>query len=240
MKKITYTLLTTLLLSTAAHAQITVSNFVMSTNSIAFDVSGTIPLNIKTPDLAFYLLIIETPLHREKSFLFQDAEETRAISANFTGTQSVPDAWYYQNDIDFEFEEDLAPGEAINGRFSATFADNIFNPENGRVFKAVWGYTDQSPDRPGSFLTYINVANIDIPDELYFTYAFEPNYYDGKLAFKYIVDAPATGEDYDLERSTDLINWQWIDSYDANGIPKHSEIGLGNSDHTFYRWVKKP
>ena len=101
-----------------------------------------------------------------------------------------------------------------------------------------WGYG--LTDTIGKFLTHVNFDNIAVPNELYFTYSFNTNS-NGNLEFDYIVDAPPTGESYDLEVSTNLTQWSQINSYVADGIFDSLEIPVPEgSDHAFYRWIEAP
>lgn len=232
-------LLAALLIGHTAYAQITLSNFEITSNSIAFDISGTIPLDTNPHNLLNYLVLEEHPIWNPGTFfLFENANNTPAIEASFTGTKTLTQAYYYNNDIDFGFDQDLAPGEALNGRFSATFAQPIFNPAEARFLIATWGYG--STDTIGTFLTHVNFDNIAVPNELYFTYSFNTNS-NGNLEFDYIVDAPPTGESYDLEVSTNLTQWSRINGYVADGIFGFQKIPVPKgSDHAFYRWIEAP
>ena len=217
-KSLTIAFLAAALLGSAAHAQITVSNFEMTTNSIAFDISGTMPDTTDLSDYNLPYIFLEShPIWTPQSPI-DFSTYLSASTLSFSGSQTLDfvniNPWVAF--VEIEFTQPLSTNEVINGRLVATFPGNPFTPEHAQVFTLFWGYPDEAGDFP-DFLATVNVANVDIPDELYFTYSFEEDS-NGNLQFSFIVDAPPTGELYDLEVSTNLINWQRINGYYTDGI----------------------
>lgn len=228
------------LLSINVHAQITVSNFEMTTNSIAFDINGIIPDTVSVSDANLPFIFLEPHPIWTTQPPIDFSTYLNASTLSFSGSQTLDyvsiDPW--EDIIEIGFTQPLSTNEVFNGRLIATFTGNPFTPEHARFFGLFWGYPNEDDDIP-AFLATVNLANIDIPNEIYFTYSFQTNDI-GEFRFNYIVDAPPTEESYDLEVSTNLIDWQRINGHKADGIPeKYSSIVPSGYDHAFYRWVKK-
>lgn len=233
-----YLLIFAALLSSNAHAQITVSNFEMTTNSIAFDISGMMPDTTSVSDYNLSSIFLDPhPIWTTQSPI-DFSNHLTASTISFSGSQTLDTVFIdsYSKIIAIISPQSLSTNEVFNGRLVVSFPGNPFTPEHARVFTLFWGYPDQDNDY--QFLTTVNLANINIPDELYFTNSFAPNIH-GNLQFDYSVDAPPTEEQYDLEVSTNLIDWQKIKGYTANGIPESYRFDVpSGSDHAFYRWIK--
>lgn len=238
-KDLTIALLAAALLGINAHAQITVSNFEMTTNSIAFDISGTMPDTTDLSDYNLPYIFLELhPIWTTQSPIDFSAYLS-ASTLSFSGSQTLDSVSIDPRVeiVEIGFTQPLSTNEVINGRLVATFPGNPFTPEHAQVFTLFWGYPDDAGDNP-EFLATVNMANVNIPDELYFTYSFEEDS-NGNLRFNFIVDAPPTGEDYDLEVSTNLVDWQRIDGYLADGEPEYNVYTVpSGSNRAFYRWVK--
>ena len=240
MKTHLYLTLLSSLCYSLAHAQITVSNVEMTTNSIAFDINGTMPdtTNLSGNNLPTILLELHPIWTTQSPIDFSTYLSASTIS--FSGSQTLDDVSInsWEDIIEVNFTQPLSTNELINGRLTAIFSGNPFTPELARVFTLQWGYPDEGSGDDPEFLATVNVANVDIPDELYFTYSFEEAS-NGNLRFSYAVDAPPTGEHYDLEVSTNLIDWQRITGFSAHGLPENGGYPVpSGSDRTFYRWVK--
>lgn len=150
-----------LLAAPQAEAAVVITNLQLTTTTMSFDVSGTLP---DTPPLegeSAILVINPNPLAFPGFEL--SSTSTFASAASFTGSQTLftNGALSGANTGDyifFIFRDDLQPGAALAGTFSATWASPLIDPAALPSLDFYWG-TDSNnlPIEPGVLLSSVPV-----------------------------------------------------------------------------------
>jgi hypothetical protein len=131
----------------AAHSEAAVSivNFQLTTTSLSFDISGTMPA-APPADLAYTFFILNPNPAASPGFALGNF--TLASTKSFTGTQSLfgilTGGTSFGDYVAIVFGSDsatvsLTPGQAISGTFSATWSTPVFDPAAVTELDVSWG-----------------------------------------------------------------------------------------------------
>lgn len=155
----------------SASAQISVSNFLLTSNSVSFSLSGTLPnpapqtnpqtLYFVNPNVAASPgFALSTGFFDSSTQSFTGTQALRSIVPLATGNHEYGDYFYVA------FENALAVGETIDGIVSATWSAPAFDPAAVASLNLFWGVNDSLPFDPstqpslitgGTFLTSVVV-----------------------------------------------------------------------------------
>lgn len=137
-----------------AQAQLSVSNFEMTSTSVLFDLSGKMPAT--APSIASEGLIFVNPDDSESPG-FALGDFLGSVSNGFTGTQQLRSELELELElfspistggIEFGdyffvvFQNPLTAGEAINGRVTANWDSLAFDPTAVSALDVYWGAED--------------------------------------------------------------------------------------------------
>jgi len=158
----------------SARAQIIISNFLMTSNNLSFDISGTLP-NTPPPTVDFSdaLYFVNSDPASLPGFArwrgtfvvadfsqFSGLPQIGTSQAVGTGNTDFGDYFYVA------FENDLTTGQSIFGTLNATWNSAAFVPERVSTLNVFWGYNENLPVDPstqpsgitgGTFLTSVVV-----------------------------------------------------------------------------------
>jgi len=146
-----------------ADAAISITNFSLTSTTVSFTISGTLPSTVPIADFtAIYFLntdpanpgfvippIFTAPISYSET-LGQNLDSDYPL---FTGNSSWDGGDYFG----LFFASNLAGGEAINGDVSATFAPGTFDPSEVSLINVVWGSGGLTV-AGGTFLTTVDVV----------------------------------------------------------------------------------
>jgi|GEM_PF-1942272 len=125
-------------LATAAQAQVIVSNFVITTSSLSFDLSGTLTGTFSGSAVQLRLL-------PEQSVNFVSAQN-QFVTPDSSSTLTIGNATLYRVDtypnlgIVMFFNASMATGDAISGSVLVNFPADTFQNLNGTTFRLERGY----------------------------------------------------------------------------------------------------
>jgi hypothetical protein len=143
----------------AAHSQAAVSivNFQLTTTSLSFDISGTMPATAPANNRNGFAIInpdfAASPGFALGNFTFADTR-------SFTGTQALSGILTGNSSGDYAlvlFSSPLTAGEAISGTFSATWSTTAFDPAAVTQLNVQWGSTNGSSVGDGVQLALVPV-----------------------------------------------------------------------------------
>ena len=148
-----------------AQGQLSVSNFEMTSTSVLFDLSGTLPLS--------------GPVTASEGFFFVNPNESESpgfalgdflpsTSNEFTGPQPLRGESDFSpiatGGIDFGdyffvvFQNPLVPGEAISGRVTANWNSQAFDPTAVSSLNVYWGAADDLSLTTGVLVDTVTVG----------------------------------------------------------------------------------
>lgn len=137
-------LLSLSILSGAAKAAISVSNFNLTENSVSFELSGTLP--DVTPGYAPHTLSFVNP-NVSAAPGFALGSQLGSDTASFTGAQSLRSSpnpiatggTVFGDYFYVDFDGELVAGEEVAGVVNATWASTAFDPDAVGFLNAQWG-----------------------------------------------------------------------------------------------------
>lgn len=151
-------------------AQINISNFVLTSNSVSFSLGGIFPS--PAPPSAVNVLYFVNP-QADALPGFALGEYVQSSTASFTGSQSLrPVVPIATGEVVFgdyffvAFSNNLTVGETINGILEASWSSNAFDPNAVTSLNVFWGDNPALPTNPltqpsvitgGTFLTSVVV-----------------------------------------------------------------------------------
>jgi len=145
-----------------ANADIVISNFSLTENSLFFEISGTFPgllpagessaLYFVNPDVTANPGFALGEFIASTTFSFSGTQPLRSISPVATGGPDFGDYFYVA------FQNDFANGEAISGSLTATWNTTAFDPSQVTTLEVYWGNDDSSGlVGTGTYLTSVAV-----------------------------------------------------------------------------------
>lgn len=145
-----------------AEAAVVITNLQLTTTSISFDVSGTLPALAAVPPTSAQGIFVVNPVLSASPGFALNTDFLFAISASFTGTQvlrtgpaggAILGGPGFGDYGVFNFSADLGGGESLAGTFSATWSAPIMNPAAVTSLGFYWGMASSvSPVGSGTFL----------------------------------------------------------------------------------------
>ena len=144
-----------------ANAAISITNFNLTTNSVTFDISGTMPNNLPASNKNA-LWFVNPILAASPGFALGSGLAPGSLS--FSGTQafktSLPVATGNVTFGDYFFvifNNDLATGETVSGTLTATWTSTAFDPSVINDLNVYWGASGSlAAVNSGTFLTTIS------------------------------------------------------------------------------------
>ena len=155
-----------MLVANVCHAQINVTDFLISETTVSFDISGTLP-SPAPANLEFALIFSNPDPFALPGFVLEDF--VSAFNVSFTGTQFLDPVFpastggeSFGDYFFFLFADDRFVGEEIKGSFDATWDAPVFDPSAVNSLEMYWGAaTDQGPVNSGTLLTAVPVPEPD-------------------------------------------------------------------------------
>jgi hypothetical protein len=138
---------------TACEAQILIQNFVLTTNSVSFAISGTLPTSTPPNDLNT-LYFVNTNVAASPGFALGD--NTLSLSNSFSGTNALRTSFnpvgtgpvLYGDYFYVSFENLFVAEQPIFGTLNASWNTNAFNPAAVASINVFWGADNLLPINP--------------------------------------------------------------------------------------------
>jgi hypothetical protein len=155
-----------LLAAAQSQAAVVITNLQLTTTSISFDISGTMPTAVATNNLGT-LFIVNPNLSASPGFALNVVGFSNATSSSFSGTQAMrsvaPPAYlgapHFGDYAGFSLAADLAANETIIGTFTATWATPQMNPAAVTSLDFYWGTDPFGAPNSGTLL-----GNVAVPE----------------------------------------------------------------------------
>jgi hypothetical protein len=142
-----------------AKAAISITNFNLSTNSVTFDIIGTLPST--TPDSPHGLSFYNPHIFASPGFVI-GPDFLLALSYSFSGSQLLDRVNIGRaSDGDYffiVFVSDLLADEAINGTFDASWSSTVFDPVATNLINVEWGLG------PSGIGSSVQLGSVSVPE----------------------------------------------------------------------------
>jgi hypothetical protein len=158
-----------LLAAAQSQAAVVITNLQLTTTSISFDISGTMPTAVPA-DSPGFIFITNPSLSASPGFAL-NANFTPATSGSFSGTQTLMESREaflgessFGDYMAIGFDSELTANEAIMGTFTAAWATPQINPAAVTSLNFYWGASaSNTPPNNGTLLGNFAVGAVPEP-----------------------------------------------------------------------------
>ena len=216
-----YLLIFAALLSINAHAQNSISNVVITANSIQFDMHLVPEITEDIYDELDYLIFWNL---YDSDLVIDQSNLIYATTVNFSGIPSITRVFvgpsFIYDYFGISFDSDLTEGVPVSGSFYAEWDQAVFHPDTLYEITIEWG-DDTGAGNP--LHTFSN-----IPNGVTLTTALS----GGNIQ---ITVPTETGKNYQLQNSSTLTNWTNLGSAISGNGTTNTFTDATDQNAEFYR-----
>ena len=145
-----------------ASGDIIISNFMLTENSVSFDISGTLPNDLPVTERAG-IIFVNPDIQETPGFALGSG--IGASDSEFTGSHSLATSinpvstgfFEFGDYFSVAFDDDFTIGEEISGSLTASWDVDAFDPTQVQSIDVYWGYGGIGTADTGTYLTSVAV-----------------------------------------------------------------------------------